>query len=360
MNDANARLPSDPQSMRTTPAVDTHVGRDGSAACGEAVQAMQLIGAFAHRLYRDAHRLDVVQFESTLLAQLRAVLHYDAAWLGHSTLTPDGPVMHSKLLLDLPPDYEVQWQAVRDVDPLVHRALSAAGRAVVLSIAEDELVPAYRAFLARNGVAQVLCIADVEPVVRTCVHLSLYRSSLKPVWSEVEQGALAALMPNVGAAVAISRMREVERVRNTTQASEVGVALLSRSGVVQAADPQFGEFLLREWPQWPGGLLPAELKLHASGQRAWRHVGRFISLDFEARGDLWVATARHRGPRSVLSPREYAVALQFSQGQSYKEVAKALNLAPATVRHHLRQVYAKLGIQDKGAIAWALSLSGDS
>ncbi len=345
--------------MRTNPAADTSVGRDGAAADGVAVQAMQRVGAFVHRLYRDAHRLDVLQFEGTLLAQLRTMLHFDSAWLGHSTLTPAGPVMHSKLLQDLPTDYDVQWQAVQAVDPLVPRALSAAGRAVVLSIAEDELVPAYRTFLARNGVAQVLCIADVEPVVRTCVHLSLYRSSLKPVWSEAEQGVLAALMPNVGSAVAINRMREVERVRNSTQASDVGVALLSQRGVVQAADPLFGELLLREWAQWPGGQLPPELKIHLSGQRVWRHVGRFISLDLEARGDLVVATARHRGPSSLLSPREHAVALQFAQGRSYKEVAKALDLAPATVRHHLRQVYAKLGIQDKGAIAWALSRSGE-
>jgi DNA-binding CsgD family transcriptional regulator len=30
-------------------------------------------------------------------------------------------------------------------------------------------------------------------------------------------------------------------------------------------------------------------------------------------------------------------------------------MAPSTVRHHLRQAYTKLQIQDKGAIAWALS-----
>jgi DNA-binding CsgD family transcriptional regulator len=47
--------------------------------------------------------------------------------------------------------------------------------------------------------------------------------------------------------------------------------------------------------------------------------------------------------------------MAFARGSSYKEVARDLGLAPATVRHHLRQVYAKLHIQDKGAIAWMLS-----
>jgi DNA-binding CsgD family transcriptional regulator len=336
------------------PAIPTASADEG----GTARQVLQQFGALVQWLYRDAHRLDVVHFDSALLTQLRTAMNFDAAWLGHSTLTPAGPVMQSKLLTELPNDYVAQWQAVQALDPLVERALSAAGEAVVLSIAEDHLAPAYRAFLARNGIAQVLCIADVEPIVRTCVHLSLYRSSLKPEWTSCERALLAALMPNVGAAVTINRMREVDRVRNEAQASQVGVALVSRAGVVQAADPLFGELLLREWPQWSGGVLPAELKMRASSQGAWRHVGRVIGMELEARAELVVATVRPRGPSSALTPREHAVALQFAQGRSYKEVAKALNLAPATVRHHLRRVYAKLGIQDKGAIAWALSRDG--
>jgi DNA-binding NarL/FixJ family response regulator len=55
-----------------------------------------------------------------------------------------------------------------------------------------------------------------------------------------------------------------------------------------------------------------------------------------------------------LSPQERAVATAFAAGNSYKEVAREMNLAPTTVRHHLRSAYAKLGISDKGALAQAL------
>jgi DNA-binding CsgD family transcriptional regulator len=62
-----------------------------------------------------------------------------------------------------------------------------------------------------------------------------------------------------------------------------------------------------------------------------------------------------RTPRDTalapLSPREAEVARLFGRGLSYKAVARALDASPATVRHHLRQAYAKLGITSKVEMA---------
>jgi len=38
-------------------------------------------------------------------------------------------------------------------------------------------------------------------------------------------------------------------------------------------------------------------------------------------------------------------------------VARALGVTPATVRHHLRRVYAKLAVDDKAALAQRLTES---
>lgn len=54
---------------------------------------------------------------------------------------------------------------------------------------------------------------------------------------------------------------------------------------------------------------------------------------------------------ALLSRREAEVARLFAEGQSYKMVARALDSSPATVRHHLRQVYAKLGVTSKVQMA---------
>jgi len=54
---------------------------------------------------------------------------------------------------------------------------------------------------------------------------------------------------------------------------------------------------------------------------------------------------------AVLSRREAEVARLFGEGHSYKMVARRLDSSPATVRHHLRQVYAKLGVTSKVQMA---------
>jgi DNA-binding CsgD family transcriptional regulator len=52
-----------------------------------------------------------------------------------------------------------------------------------------------------------------------------------------------------------------------------------------------------------------------------------------------------------LTKAERAVAERISQGLSYKDTARALGIAPATVRNQLHVVYAKLGVKGKVALS---------
>lgn len=52
-------------------------------------------------------------------------------------------------------------------------------------------------------------------------------------------------------------------------------------------------------------------------------------------------------PVEKLSPRETEIAEAFSAGESYKQIADRLCLAPSTVRTHLATVYKKLGVTTK-------------
>ena len=56
-----------------------------------------------------------------------------------------------------------------------------------------------------------------------------------------------------------------------------------------------------------------------------------------------------------LSARERMVAERFAKGDTYKEVAACLCIAPSTVRAHLASIYRKLGIKNKAALISALS-----
>jgi DNA-binding CsgD family transcriptional regulator len=64
-------------------------------------------------------------------------------------------------------------------------------------------------------------------------------------------------------------------------------------------------------------------------------------------------TARKRDPSTVdqLTPQELQIARFVAQGLSNKEVAAQLFLSPRTIEHHLRHVFAKLGVKSRTQLA---------
>jgi LuxR family maltose regulon positive regulatory protein len=53
----------------------------------------------------------------------------------------------------------------------------------------------------------------------------------------------------------------------------------------------------------------------------------------------------------TLTHKEFAIASDFAQGKSYKEVARTHGLPPETVRSRLRSVYEKLSVSDKAELS---------
>ncbi len=321
----------------------------------ERPDALLSMAQTVHTLYQQAQTQAPDAFEAQVFHAMARELSFDAAWLGHSTLTPQGAQLHSSALYQLHADYPLAWSRVQAQDPLVAWAQGRPTQTTIVTVADAGLHPDFRGFLAQQGIAQILCAATVDATVLTCLHVSLYRQGFKPAFASGDQLRLQALMPNLAGAIALNRVRAIENASLGQQVTELGVALLSRQGVVQVADPRFGPLVQREWPDWPGGSLPAAVMAGTGGGGQRHFVGHHIDIALAPHGDLLIATARPRSRSSVLTARERAVATRFAQGQTYKAVARSLGIAPATVRHHLRQVYSKLGIQDKGAIAWALS-----
>ncbi len=64
-------------------------------------------------------------------------------------------------------------------------------------------------------------------------------------------------------------------------------------------------------------------------------------------------TVRRRDPSSLdeLTPQELRIALMLAEGTTTRQAAAALYLSPKTVEYHLRNVYLKLGINSREALA---------
>jgi DNA-binding CsgD family transcriptional regulator len=130
------------------------------------------------------------------------------------------------------------------------------------------------------------------------------------------------------------------------------LAVCSPLGVLQFAEPEFARLMQLEWPDWPGGSLPEALLQAPAGGPL---TGRQASFHLQVTDAALVVKAQPRSPLDRLSPGERRVAELFGAGRTYKSVARELRLSPNTVRHYLRQAYAKLNIRNKGEIAWLLS-----
>ena len=80
---------------------------------------------------------------------------------------------------------------------------------------------------------------------------------------------------------------------------------------------------------------------HVCGLSADRAQGRAVRSS--PRG----GSQRRRAERSPLSDRETAVLRILAEGKLYKVIALELGVATSTVRSHLHNVYAKLGVDDR-------------
>lgn len=142
-------------------------------------------------------------------------------------------------------------------------------------------------------------------------------------------------------------------VKGAQAPSVSAAAIVDRAGYVHDQHTRFATMLRREWSDWPGRRLPEPL-LDVTARRAgaaWRFVGMQISADFLPVDDVFVVTARPRRRTDGLTEREGEIALRYAAGGSFREVAESLNVSPATVRSHLRNVFGKLQIRNKVQLA---------
>jgi DNA-binding NarL/FixJ family response regulator len=92
------------------------------------------------------------------------------------------------------------------------------------------------------------------------------------------------------------------------------------------------------------------LKRLVRGQAACLEGGTFEVVPARL-GVVWLLIASARPLRRRLSAREHAVARCFGAGQSCRDIATEMKLAPATIRNVVQNIYRKLDINSKAALA---------
>ncbi|WP_231516989.1 helix-turn-helix transcriptional regulator [Marinobacterium lacunae] len=151
-------------------------------------------------------------------------------------------------------------------------------------------------------------------------------------------------MPHLLSAASINQIRSLHALLDTRDEGHPALAVCNREGVLVSSEPGLTDLLLTEWPEWRGPKLPFQ-----PGKEGYH--GKQLVVDIHDKEDLLLLVARQLYPIEQLSTREQDVATRFGQGLTYKEIARDIGVSPNTVRHYLRSIYRKLGINNKADIS---------
>lgn len=288
------------------------------------------------------------------MMQLKAQIRFDRGLWGMGAGVSRGKAFINSLHFHrLPPSMMADYgEDLREVDPLAQATTAAAGVAVRLSMSDAQWqAPRYAGLLAytqRYGMTHVLCVARYEVKTATHQFITLARGAADEPFTQDDTIRFEALAAHAMQGYATTRLLLASQARPSRPAGqEPGVGVVDAQGVVHDANPHLEALLRREWPQWQGAKLPEMLQ--PGSQVRWQ--GSELVIDFLPVHDCWLMQVRAVHASDCLSEREHVVARLYADGANHKEIAQSLGVSPATVRAHVRAVYAKLGVERKSQLA---------
>lgn len=172
-------------------------------------------------------------------------------------------------------------------------------------------------------------------------------------FSERDRLVLALLQPHLERLWRQARTRRLlgaalDVLDGASEADPRGVLLLGPNDEVEFASPPARRLMQKFFPGAGAGLpAPLEDWLGSGAERPLilRRAGRELAVE-RSRGTLLLEESQGQIP---LTAREREVLQWVARGKTNADIAALLWLSPATVRKHLENVYAKLGVRTRTA-----------
>lgn len=312
------------------------------------------LGEALRHLYGAARRMSLGSFQARAIELLRIRVAFDCCWWGAGTRIDGCHHIHHSYLWNMPGDAPDILNLTEHDNVVAQTASRHPGKALVFATAELESTPATKALARHAGLCELLVIGLLDPVAELVSFLSVGKQDPTSHFHSTDQRWFELLMPHLGAMLDMSRLNDVLLRRTSSEAPNGLLAATDVKGILHVAEPGFTELLRGEWPDWVGPWLPKPLRAHlGSGSEPFR--GRCVNAEFSRLDAQLLVKLSPRTLLEELTAQEIAVARMFGNGHSHKDVARALAIAPATARHHLRSIYTKLQVNDKAALAQMLN-----
>jgi len=174
-------------------------------------------------------------------------------------------------------------------------------------------------------------------------------------FTERDRRILDELQPHLGRLWRAARTRRqlaaaLDALGHESEQDARGVVLLTSGGLIEFASPSARRLVHAYFGRWSDAELPRALVdwlASTSPTLVRRRDGRYMTVERSGAALLLVETHDELG----LTPRERQILAWVARGKTNPEIAELLWLAPSTVRKHLENVYAKLGVRSRTAAA---------
>jgi DNA-binding CsgD family transcriptional regulator len=178
-------------------------------------------------------------------------------------------------------------------------------------------------------------------------------------FDERDRLVLELLRPHLASCYAAARDRRLASALSLGDDVSGGLLVLAPSGRIDFADRLAEELLRRYFELDSGGRIPEQVEAWLNHRsRRFDRGGMLPSPDgpftIERNGSRLVVrrlghTLLLREEDTLLTKRERQIVDLLAKGMSNGEIALTLTIAPTTVRKHLENIYAKLGVHTRTA-----------
>lgn len=279
-------------------------------------------------------------------------LGFDAAWYGWATLRPEGVEVYANATLNLPEGFYDYWRTMADQDLLAQGMIENPGQVAIYDRWQLRQTDGMTDLSDRFGLRKMATAMNGHYGDYASFYISSYRMGDRARHLDPEErDFLQCAVDQLSAAMKLTTNLPGDRSPPgsvTILASEVGIGLLG----LPALRERFGEV----WPRWTGDRLPEQLArlIGLPGQHILPDHDLLVTVEatpkFQGLG-LRRLTLRRLNRYDLLTTRERQVARELALGKSAKEVARALGVAPATVRNQTQAIYQKLQIDNRADLA---------
>jgi len=309
-------------------------------------------------LYDEAQNCPVDEFTDRSLGKLKKYLKFDSAGIASFSTAPNGDIHAVSAYVYRQPTEKITFRhsniptgklkpdgVMVSRDPMIASCWQDRGRCRYTALADMAADSELKSYNKRFETIQIMTVALKNSTFKKADYVSLWRAGTRDVFEKKDAQMGNLLLPHLNKAIAINK-----KIVNPLN-SGVVLIFCSKEGFIHFIDDLIIKILQEEWSQWVPPILPPKFIAEILASASRQYLGRAITARAEMNNGFVILRVTLNPIGKALTPSELKVAFLVDDGLSYKEIARILNVSPATIRNQLHSIYKKMEISGKAALS---------